>query len=144
MGASPNSSGGFALIFPQRLIRSPTAFSIGGSRRRPRIEDRKHLYFIRRLPCVVCGTRRNVEAAHVRMGSAFYGKRAAGMAEKADDKWATSLCPRHHDEQHSMNEAAFWSALGIDPLQLALLLFDSSGDEDRAEQIIASYREIRP
>jgi hypothetical protein len=130
--------------FPQRITPPSTAFSIGGSKRRPRIEDRNHLAFIRRLPCVCCGTRRNVEAAHIRMGSALYGKRPAGMGEKSSDRFTVSLCARHHDEQHSMNEAAFWSALGIDPLQLALALFDSTGDEERAEQIIKSHREIRP
>jgi hypothetical protein len=132
------------MIFPQRIIPPATAFSIGGNRKRPRIENRNHLAFIRKLPCVACGTRRNIEAAHVRMGSALYGKRQAGMQEKSDDRWATPLCPRHHDEQHSMNEAAFWSALAIDPLQLALALFDSTGDEERAEQIIRSHREIKP
>jgi hypothetical protein len=132
------------VIFPQRVLRPSTAFSIGGARRRPRIEDRNHLAFIRGLPCVVCGTRRNVEAAHIRMGSALYGKRQAGMGEKPDDKFATPLCPKHHDEQHSMNEAAFWSALAIDPLRLALALFDSSGDEARAEAIIRAHRELRP
>jgi hypothetical protein len=125
--------------YPQRILRPSTAFSIGGARRRPRIEDRKHLDFIRGLPCVVCLTHRNVEAAHIRMGSALYGKRQAGMAEKADDKFSTPLCPKHHDEQHSMNEAAFWLALAIDPLKLALALFDATGDEERAEQIIRSH-----
>jgi hypothetical protein len=50
----------------------------------------------------------------------------------------------HHTEQHSMNEAEFWSALAMDPLQLSLSLFDSTGDEERAEQIIRSHREVRP
>lgn len=127
---------------PQRILRPSTAFSIGGARRRPRIEDRKHLDFIRGLPCVFCLTRRNVEAAHVRMGDPLYGKRQAGMAEKADDRWSLPLCPHHHDEQHSMNEAAFWSALQIDPLKLSLALFDSTGDEERAEAIIRSHRKI--
>jgi hypothetical protein len=125
---------------PQRIVPPSTAFSIGGARRRPRIEDRKHLDFIRGLPCVVCLTRRNIEAAHVRMGDPLYGKRQAGMAEKSDDKFSTPLCRRHHDEQHAMNEAAFWKALDIDPLKLCLALFDATGDEERAEQIIRSHR----
>jgi hypothetical protein len=129
---------------PQRITPPPTAFSIGGSRKRPRIENRNHLAFIRKLPCVVCGTRRNIEAAHVRMGNPLYGKRPAGMAEKSSDHYVTPLCAAHHDEQHSMNEAAFWMALAIDPLCLALALFDSTGDEERAEQIIRAHREIKP
>jgi hypothetical protein len=130
--------------FPQRIVPPSTAFSTLNIRKRPRIENRNHLAFIRKLPCVVCLTRRNVEAAHVRMGSPLYGKRPAGMGEKPDDKFSLPLCARHHDEQHAMNEAAFWMALAIDPLQLALSLFDSTGDEERAEQIIRAHREAMP
>lgn len=125
---------------PQRIVPASTAFSTLSVRKRPRIENRNHLAFIRKLPCVVCGTRRNVEAAHVRMGNPLYGKRQAGMQEKPDDRWSLPCCARHHDEQHSMNEAEFWKALDIDPLKLALALFDSTGDEERAEQIIRSHR----
>jgi hypothetical protein len=130
-------------IHPQRIVPPASAFSSSGIRKRPRVENRNHLAFIRKLPCVVCGTRRNVEAAHVRMGNPLYGKRQAGMAEKPDDKFSVPLCAAHHDEQHSMNEAEFWKALAIDPLRLALALFDSTGDEERAEAIIRSHREIR-
>jgi hypothetical protein len=125
---------------PQRIVPPSTAFSVISIRKRPRIENRNHLAFIRRLPCVVCLTRRNVEAAHVRMGNPLYGKRQAGMGEKPNDAFTLPLCAAHHDEQHSMNEAAFWMALAIDPLQLALSLFGSSGDEDSAEQIIRAHR----
>lgn len=129
------------MIFPQRIVRPATAFAIAGSgRRRPRIENKNHLAFIRRLSCVVCLSRVRVEAAHVRLGSPLYGKPQAGLQEKPDDRWTWPACPRHHDEQHSMNEAAFWSALAIDPLQLALALFDATGDEERAEQIIRAHR----
>lgn len=126
----------------QRIVRPLTAFSVRGSRKRPRIENKNHLSFIRSLPCAVCGTRRNVEAAHVRMGNPLYGKPAAGMGEKPDDKFSLALCRRHHDEQHSMNEADFWMALDLDPLRLALALFDSTGDQERAEQIIRSHRAV--
>jgi len=125
---------------PQRIVPQPTAFSAISIRKRPRIENRNHLAFIRKLPCVVCLTRRNVEAAHVRMGNPLYGKRQAGMGEKPNDAFTLPLCAAHHDEQHSMNEAAFWMELSIDPLQLALSLFGSSGDEESAEQIIRVHR----
>jgi hypothetical protein len=105
------------------------------------VKNRNHLAFIRKLPCVVCGTRRTVEAAHVRMGNPLYGKQPAGMQQKSDDRFTTPLCGRHHDEQHSMNEGDFWNALDIDPLMLALALFDATGDEERAEAIIRAHRE---
>ena len=42
-----------------------------------------------------------------------------------------------------MNEAEFWKFIDIDPLALALALFNSTGDEERAEAIIRSHREAR-
>jgi hypothetical protein len=46
------------------------------------------------------------------------------MAEKPSDKWALPLCNRHHAEQHSMNELAFWKQYDIDPFMLAITLRD--------------------
>ena len=107
--------------FPQRILRPSTAFALTGTRRKhPRIRNGKHLAFIRTLPCVVCGTYRGVEAAHVKMGNPLYGKSHPGGAAKADDAFSLPLCMRHHDEQHGMSEADFWMALDIDPLALAL------------------------
>jgi hypothetical protein len=131
--------------FPQRIVRATTAFALTSARRKhPRIENKNHLAFIRMLPCVVCGTRRNIEAAHVRMGNPLYGKPAAGAGEKSSDRFTVPLCAAHHDEQHAMNEAEFWLALNIDPLRLSLALFDSTGDEERAEAIIRAHRETKP
>jgi hypothetical protein len=130
--------------FPQRIVSAPTAFSLTSSRRKhPRIENRNHLAFIRKLPCIVCGTRRNIEAAHVKLGNPLYGKEPGGTL-RPNDSFVLSLCAAHHDEQHAMNEAQFWMALAIDPLRLALALFDSTGDEERAEAIIRAHREIKP
>jgi len=130
--------------FPQRILRPSTAFVLTGARRKhPPALNRNHVSFIHKLPCIVCGTRRNIEAAHVKMGNPLYGKEAGGTL-RPDDTFILPLCVSHHDEQHAMNEAAFWMALAIDPLCLALALFDSTGDEERAEQIIRAHREIKP
>jgi hypothetical protein len=130
--------------FPQRLIRPATAFSLTSTRQKhPRIINRNHVSFIHKLPCIVCGTRRNIEAAHVKMGNPLYGKSEGGTL-RPNDSFVLPLCAAHHDEQHSMNEGDFWNALDIDPLALALALFDSTGDEERAESIIRAHREIKP
>lgn len=129
---------------PQRILRASTAFALTGARRKhPRLINRNHVAFIRTLPCVLCGTRRNVEAAHVKMGNPLYGKEPAG-ALRPDDDFVVPLCQKHHDEQHAMNEADFWMALDIDPLRLALALSHATGDEERAEAIIRAHREIKP
>ena len=124
-----------------RIAPQPEAFTGPQSwkRKRPRIEDGKHLAFIRTLPCCVCGTR-NVEAAHIRMGSLAHGKRDTGIGQKADDRWVLPLCRQHHDEQHRGSESAFWNTHGIDPFVLALTLWSCTGDEEAAEMAIKHAR----
>lgn len=109
--------------------------------KRPRIKDERHLNFIRQLPCVCCGNNIETEAAHIRTGALFYGKRDTGGQEKPDDKWTLPLCNRHHAEQHKGNELAFWKRYGIDSFVLALTLYAHTGDTDTAEQVIARQRE---
>jgi len=91
--------------------------------REPRQRDERHLDYIRSLPCCICGGI-DTEAAHIRTASLAHGKQHTGMAEKPSDKWALPLCNRHHNEQHSMNELAFWKQYDIDPFMLAITLRD--------------------
>lgn len=122
---------------PQRIIRPDTAFSIASTKqKRPRIEDRKHLAFIRSLTCCICGKPRP-DPAHIRSANAIYGKRETGGAEKPSDKWVVPLCREHHDQQHAAgNELLWWAASGIDPFGLALALHSASGDEEISDGII--------
>jgi len=90
--------------------------------KQPREHDKRHLDFIRSLPCCICQDNTSTEAAHIRTGNLAYGKSPTGMQEKSSDKWALPLCGRHHREQHTMNEIAFWKQYGIDPFMLAITL----------------------
>src|ERR1700757_4147351 len=90
--------------------------------RQPRVRDNKHLDFIRSLPCCICKDDTTTEAAHIRTASLEHGKDHTGMAEKSSDKWAVPLCGKHHREQHSMNEMAFWEKYRINPFMLAMRL----------------------
>lgn len=129
-------------IRPGRVPIHPEAFShdLGWRRRRPRQHGRDHLKFIRSLPCVVCGSRNNIQAAHIRMANPVYGKRHTGAGEKSSDKFCTSLCGHHHAEQHMAGEAFFWRRYGIDPFQVATSLFAHSGDDEAAELVIKMAR----
>lgn len=89
--------------------------------KQPREKNEKHLNYVRSLPCCICGAI-NVDAAHIRTASLEYGKRGLGMQEKASDVWTVPLCRPHHDQQHNMNEMAFWALYGIDPFALAISL----------------------
>lgn len=108
--------------------------------RRPRIQDRSHLAFIRQLPCVACFIEGRTEAAHIRFGDPEWDKRETGMAEKPDDKWSAPLCNLCHrdgqDAQHKSGERDWWAARSIDPLKLATELYAVSGDIEAGRQII--------
>ena len=108
--------------------------------KRPRQRSGDHLKFIRSLPCVICGSRGNVQAAHIRMASLVHGKRQIGAGEKSSDKWTTPLCSEHHIEQHAGGEAEFWKRHALDPFFIAIALYAHSGDEDAAADVISLAR----
>lgn len=113
-------------------------------KRRPRINDARHLAFVAQLPCVITGTR-PVDVAHLRTGNLLLGKRHVGASEKPDDRWTAPLCRALHTEQHSMNEIKFWARHGIgNPWQLCLALFAASvaDDLELAERIVAAHMRI--
>lgn len=103
--------------------------------REPRKKDAAHLAFVRSQPCCVCGTSRNIEAAHIRMPCPARGKEPTGMQQKPDDKWTVPLCAYHHRTgtlaQHKIGEQEFWTLRGIDPFAIALDLWAKSGGADR-------------
>lgn len=124
-----------------QVARHPEAFSLDGRRskqKRPRVHADDHLKWLRTLPCVVTGAR-GVEAAHIRFADARYRKPAVGMAEKPDDRWALPLSPGEHRRQHSMNEQAYWQSVGIDPVFVAMLLWNNTGDDEEGEAIIRQF-----
>lgn len=124
-----------------RILRADTAFSNAPSKgqKRPRIEDGKHLAWLRTLPCVISG-RRPVEAAHIRFGDPVYGKRETGGQERPSDMWCLPVHPDLHREQHSGSEKAFWAKHGIDPCRTALALYAVTGDDEQGEIIIRNAR----
>jgi hypothetical protein len=87
--------------------------------RQPREHDKAYLAFVRRQPCMICGTTRGVEAAHVRSGYPEAGWRPSGMQEKPSDHRTLPLCRDHHREgpkaQHATNERRWWSEHEIYP-----------------------------
>lgn len=124
-----------------QVARHPEAFSLDGRRskqKRPRVHAADHLKWLRTLPCLVTAIR-GVEAAHIRFADTRYRKPAVGMAEKPDDRWAVPLSPAEHRRQHSMNEQAYWQSVGIDPVLVAMLLWNSTGDDEEGEAIIRQF-----
>jgi hypothetical protein len=82
-----------------------------------RYRDRAHLRFVSAQPCLVCG-RRPSDAHHLRFGQ----PRALGR--RVSDEYAVPLCRSHHRTLHRYgDEVAWWETTGIDPLAVALELW---------------------
>lgn len=107
-------------------------------------KHKAHLAFIARLPCVICHAE-PVECAHIRMGDFERGKFQA-LAKKPSDAWVVPLCPSCHRNgpgaQHSMGERNFWERHHVDPLKIATLLFEASGDIEKGEKIVRQARRL--
>jgi hypothetical protein len=95
----------------------------------------QHLAFLRQLPCVACGKPAPSEAAHVRTGT------NGGVAVKPGDRYAVPLCTACHANQHRVGELTFWSALRIDPLDVALRLWTVSADLKAGERTVFRARQ---
>jgi hypothetical protein len=82
-----------------------------------RLRDKEHRKFISRLACLVCG-RTPSDPHHLR----FLQPRALGR--RVSDEFTVPLCRIHHRELHRQgDEAAWWGKLSIDPVPVALKLW---------------------
>jgi hypothetical protein len=85
-----------------------------------RLRDKDHRRFVLRQPCLVCG-RVPSDAHHL----TFAQPRALGR--RVSDEFTVPVCRVHHRELHrSGDEAAWWRRLSIDPLPVALKLWQQS------------------
>lgn len=104
-----------------------------------------HLSLIRQMPCAVCLRSRPlviVDPHHLRSGEAL-AERGVGM--RASDRWAVPLCRDDHDALHrlsSRREKQFFYDGGIDPFDLAVALWVSTGDLERMCNILLTQREL--
>jgi len=64
-----------------------------------------------------------------------------GTGMKPSDRYSMSLCTSCHALQHEFGELRFWSALCIDPLDVALRLWTVSGDINAGERIVFRARQ---
>ena len=108
------------------------------ARRKPEPNSRtrvQHLAFVRQLPCVACGKAAPSDATHVRTGT------DGGVGIKPGDHYAVPLCAACHAKQHRIGELIFWSALRIDPLNVALRLWTVSADIKAGERTVFRARQ---
>jgi hypothetical protein len=98
----------------RKRSRSSSVHALGKTVRR---RDKDHRRFVLRQPCLVCG-RVPSDPHHL----TFTQPRALGR--RVSDEFMVPVCRLHHRELHrSGDEAAWWRRLNIDPLPVALKLW---------------------
>lgn len=97
----------------------------------PPIRSRKHIIFVRSLPCCITGRTAVVQAHHLLKTSEKCMGRRSG-----DDK----VIPLHwqiHDALHaSGDETGFLAGYGIDGPALASALYAASGDHETGLRVV--------
>ncbi|TPM89830.1 hypothetical protein [Mesorhizobium sp. B2-1-3A] len=123
------------------IKRPATAFSLDKSSKATKsFKDEAHLAFIRKLPSVISGVY-GCDPAHISAGSPIHNKKRTGGAQKASDCWTVPLTRAEHDAQHDHgDELAWWKLQGIDPFELAIRLYEISGDLPAGIEAIRSAR----
>lgn len=94
------------------------------------LRDKKHLQFIRSLPCLRCN-KMQCQAAHIRYTS------GGGTGIKPDDDCTVPLCYECHALQHRIGEVSFYNNLTEKALECAKYLYNQ---KDSALQIIREYQ----
>jgi hypothetical protein len=85
-----------------------------------RLRDKDHRRFVLRQACLVCG-RVPSDPHHL----TFTQPRALGR--RVSDEFIVPVCRIHHRELHrSGNEAAWWRKFNIDPIPIALRLWEQT------------------
>ena len=111
------------------IKRETTAFSNDkASKKTASFKDEGHLAFVRKLPSPISG-QTPCDPAHIRAGSPLHNKKRTGGAQKPSDCWIVPLTRQEHDAQHAHgDELEWWRLQGIDPFELAIKLYEVSGD----------------
>jgi hypothetical protein len=64
-----------------------------------------------------------------------------GVGMKPGDRYTVPLCTACHAKQHRVGELSFWSALSIDPLNVAFRLWIVSTDLKAGERTVFRARQ---
>jgi hypothetical protein len=98
-----------------------------------RIRCKEHLRFVASQPCLICG-RSPSHAHHVRYAQ------SKGLSLKVSDEFTVPLCAIHHHQIHTTGkEREWWQERNIDPLKVAMSLWQHSQDQYSAIAEPASH-----
>jgi hypothetical protein len=118
--------------------KRPAGMSVQALGKTVRLRDKNHQSFVIRQACLVCG-RTPSDPHHL----TFTQPRALGR--RVSDEFIVPVCRMHHRELHrSGNEVAWWHRLNIDPVPVALRLWQRTRSDDQASAGVNSASEPTP
>jgi DNA recombination protein Rad52 len=89
-----------------------------------RVRSKEHLRFVASQPCLICG-RTPSHAHHIRYAQ------TRGISLKVSDEFTVPLCAIHHHQIHTTGkEREWWEERNMDPLKVAMSLWQHSRDRD--------------
>jgi hypothetical protein len=102
---------------PNTSAKPPRESAVRALGKPVRLRDKEHRKFVSRQACLVCG-RTPSDPHHL----TFMQPRALG--HRVSDEFTVPVCRVHHRELHRQgDEAAWWGKVHIDPLPVALRLW---------------------
>jgi hypothetical protein len=102
-----------------------------------RLRDKHHRKFVLRQPCLVCG-RLPSDPHHL----TFTQPRALGR--RVSDEFMVPVCRLHHRELHRFgDELGWWRRLNIDPVPIALRLWQQTRADDGQAQAANTIDALR-
>jgi hypothetical protein len=117
---SDTSDAGIRQKLPTRAKKPPRNDAIHSLGKTIRLRDKEHRKFVTLQPCLVCG--RVPSDSHYLK---FAQPRALG--HRVSDEFTVPVCRIHHRELHRCgNEIAWWEKLNIDPVPVALRLWQQT------------------
>src|SRR5215510_13352796 len=119
-GSSASDAGGRQKAPMRATKKQSRSDAIRALGKTVRLRDKDHRRFVLRQACLVCG-RVPSDPHHL----TFTQPRAFGR--RVSDEFIVPVCRVHHRELHrSGNEAAWWRKLNIDPIPIALRLWQQT------------------
>lgn len=101
-----------------------------------RTRSRKHLDWLKTLPCLICGSS-PCDPAHVPK------EQRGSMGMKVSDDQTVPLCRNCHSYQHNVGHKSFWGPNRDGVLEVANGLFVATGSDKMAIRIIDRFRDHR-
>ena len=101
----------------QRLPVDKSVLTLNEPRR---YRNRAHLEFVASQPCLLC-ERRPSDAHHLRFAQ------PSALGRRVSDEFTVPLCRSHHRALHRRgNESEWWKENGIDPVEIAQKLWETT------------------